>query len=148
MAMKKFFAIWMIAGLCSLGAYFFVTASSKPPALDISAAGKKIPVTRGSYCWKTFFSAKCVDWAYAPPWKIGDVHEPVEVEPHSEIEIDFEKEPVSLAVEQWINEGKAKNIKVKNKKITAPSESGVYVYHLMVNWKQGDGNYVFHIKVK
>ncbi|OQP01870.1 hypothetical protein BSK33_11120 [Geobacillus sp. 44B] len=39
--MKKFFAIWMIAGLCSLGAYFFVTASSKPPALDISAAGKK-----------------------------------------------------------------------------------------------------------
>ncbi|GAJ39154.1 hypothetical protein GCA01S_013_00360 [Parageobacillus caldoxylosilyticus NBRC 107762] len=146
--MKKFFAIWMIAGLCSLGAYFFVTASSKPPALDISAAGQKIPVTRGSYCWKTFFSAKCVDWAYAPPWKIGDVHEPVEVEPHSEIEIDFEKEPVSLAVEQWINEGKAKNIKVKNKKITAPSESGVYVYHLMVNWKQGDGNYVFHIKVK
>jgi hypothetical protein len=146
--MKKFFAIWMIAVLCSLGVCFFVTDKSKPPALDISAAGQKIPVIQGSYCWKTFFSAKCVDWAYAPPGKIRGVHEPVEVAPHSEIEIDFEKEPVSLSAEQWINEGKAKNIKVKNKKITAPSESGVYVYQLTANWKQGDGSYVFRIKVK
>uniref|UniRef100_UPI0035B553AE hypothetical protein n=1 Tax=Parageobacillus toebii TaxID=153151 RepID=UPI0035B553AE len=99
--MKKFFAILMIASLCSLGICFFVTTSSKPPVPDISAAGKKIPVAQGSYCWKTFFSVKCVDWAYAPPWKIGGVHEPAEVEPHSEIEIDFEKEPVSLTVEQW-----------------------------------------------
>jgi hypothetical protein len=147
--MKKFFAICMIAVLCSLGAYFFVTASPKPPALDISAAGQKIPVIQGSYCSKTFFfSAKCADWAYAPPGKIGVVHEPVEVAPHSVIEIDFEKEPVALFVEQWMNERKAKNIKVKNKKITAPSESGEYVYHLMANWKQGDGSYVFRIKVK
>jgi hypothetical protein len=145
--MKKFFAILMIAGLCSFGTYFFVTASSKPPKLDISAAGQKIPVIQGSYCWKTFFSKKCVDWAYASPWKIGDVHEPVEVAPHSEIEIDFEKEPVSLSVEQSSSERKVKNVKVKNKKYCA-SESGEYVYHLMVNWEQRDGSYVFHLKVK
>jgi hypothetical protein len=148
--MKKFVSIFilMVVGVCSLGAYFFMTASSKPPAPDVSAAGQKIPVTQGSYCWKTFFSKKCADWAYASPLKIGNVHEPVEVAPHAKIKIHFEKEPVSLSVEQRSNEGKVKNIKVKSKKIIAPSKSGVYVYHLMANWKQGDGNYVFRIKVK
>jgi hypothetical protein len=138
----------MIAGLCSLGAYFFVPSSSKPPALDVSAAGNKVPVTQGSYCWKTFFSAKCVDWAYAFPLEMGNVHELVEVAPHSEIEIHFEKEPISLSIKQFSCERKVKNVKRKNKKMTVPSESGEYVYHLKANWKQGNGSYVFHIKVK
>ncbi|QSB47891.1 hypothetical protein [Parageobacillus toebii] len=146
--MKKFFAILMIASLCSLGIYFFATASSKPPVPDISASGQKIPVAQGSYCWKAFITLKCVDWAYAPPAKVGDVHEPVEVAPHSKIAIHFEKEPVSLSVKRRMNEGKEINVKMIGKKITAPSESGMYVYHLMASWKQGDGSYVFRIKVK
>lgn len=148
--MKKFFSIFMlmVVGVCSLGAYFFVTASSKPPALDVSAAGQKIPVTQGSYCWKTFFSKKCVDWAYAPPWKIGNVHETVEVAPHAKIKIRFEKEPASLSVEQRKDEGSAETVKLQNHVLTAPNEKGVYVYRVMARWKQGDGSYVFRIKVK
>ncbi|SFA40398.1 hypothetical protein SAMN05192569_100277 [Parageobacillus thermantarcticus] len=146
--MKKCVAVLLIASLCSLGAYFLATASPKPPVPDVSAAGKKVPVIQGSYCWKAFFSTKCVDWAYAPPLKIGNRQEPVEVAPSSPIKIHFEKEPVSLSVKRKINEEKEINVKMMNQKINAPSESGTYVYHLIVNWRQGDGSYVFRIKVK
>jgi hypothetical protein len=126
----------MIASLCSLGAYFFATASStKPPVPDISAAGKKIPVAQGSYCWKTFFSVKCVDWAYAPPTKVGDVHEPVEVAPHSKIAIHFEKEPVSLSVKRRMNEGKEINVKMIGKKLLRQVKAGCM---FIILWRAGN----------
>jgi hypothetical protein len=133
--MKKFFAILMIAGLCSLGAYFFATASSKPPVPDISASGQKIPVAQGSYCWKTFFTSKCVDWEYAPPAKVGDVHEPVEVAPHSKIAIHFEKEPVSLSVKRRMNEGKEINVKMIGKKSLRQVKAGCM---FIILWRAGN----------
>lgn len=39
-------------------------------------------------------------------------------------------------------------MEIKNHTITVPDQSGVYVYHIIANWKQGGGNYAFSIRVK
>jgi hypothetical protein len=77
-------------------------------------------------------------------------HTPTKVSPQEKIKVEFHKEPLAgtLKIEQWIDENNIKNIELKNDSIPVPEEKGIYVYHVMSRWKQGDGSYAFSIEVE
>ncbi|CAM3279970.1 hypothetical protein FITA111629_14370 [Filibacter tadaridae] len=91
-----------------------------------------------------------MDKVYSTPLEMAAEHKPTKVMPNTEITIQFAKKPIkeSLSIEQWTSVKDSKKIELKNNKLTVPAESGVYVYHISANWKQGDGNYDFSIEVE
>ncbi|HJF33954.1 MAG TPA: hypothetical protein K8V56_19490 [Sporosarcina psychrophila] len=68
--------------------------------------------------------------------------------PNEEIKIDFKKDSEIMEVEQWIDKESTEKIKLNTNSISAPNEKGKYVYNVLADWKQGDVNYVFSIKVE
>ncbi|WP_110929581.1 hypothetical protein [Bacillus massiliglaciei] len=150
--MKKTSVILLI--VISLAYIIFISfsffAHAAPPAPDVSIGDKNIPTSQGSYCWEGFLSGECVDKVYASPMELGTEHKATEVSPHSRITIHFSKEPMkeNFRVEQWSDEEDVKNIKIKDNMITVPDKSGIYVYHIIAHWKQGDSNYAFSVQVK
>lgn len=146
---RKIFTVIIIIGLIVVGLFAFEPFSSAPPMPTVTAGDTKIPTTQGSYCWNGLFSAQCVDKVYTSPIDMAKEHKPTVVSPSEEIKIDFKKEPLAetLKVEQWIDE-KYEELEVKNSSIVIPKEKGVYVYYVLANWKEGDGNYTFSVEVK
>ncbi|WP_430787516.1 hypothetical protein VBD025_16665 [Virgibacillus flavescens] len=149
--MKKVNALLLTLGIIGLGVFLFQSlGSTEPPTPNVTVGDTEIPTTQGSYCWDGLFSAKCVDMVYTSGWDMGMEHEPVKVSPNEKINVEFDKEPLenSLFVEKWTDEEEVIKIEMKNNTITAPAESGVYVYLIRANWKQGDGSYAFAVKVE
>lgn len=150
---KKVIISIIILGVVMIGLFVFAPFRSEPPIPTITAGNITIPTTQGSYCWDGLFSAQCVDMAYTSPLEMAKEHKPTVVSPNAEINIDFPKKPTAdtWSVEQWIDKDKIEVVKIElknNQTIIAPNEKGIYVYHVLANWKQGDGNYAFSIKVK
>ncbi|QHE52690.1 hypothetical protein [Pontibacillus sp. HMF3514] len=130
--------------------FVFKPFRSEPPTPTITAANKEIATTQGSYCWEGLLSAKCVDKIYTSPLEMVKEHKPAVVSPNEVIEIDFKKAPIpeTLEVEKWIDRDNIENIVLKNDSIIAPKEKGIYVFHILANWEQGDGNYAFSVEVR
>ncbi len=146
---RKIFTVIIIIGSIIIGLFACELFSSSPPTPTVTAGDTKIPTTQGSYCWNGLFSAQCVDKVYTSPIDMAKEHKPTVVSPSEEIKIDFKKEPLAetMKVEQWIDE-KYEKLEVKNNSIVIPKEKGVYVYYVLANWKEGDGNYAFSVEVK
>lgn len=148
---KKVIITIIILGVVVIRLFNFVPFRSEPPTPTITAGNTIIPTTQGSYCWDGIFSAQCVDLAYTSPLDMAKEHQPTVVSPNAEIKIDFPKEPTAdtWSVEQWIDKDKIEDVELEmknNQTIFAPKEKGIYVYHVLANWKQGDGNSHFPLK--
>ncbi|MFJ7736173.1 hypothetical protein ACIQ2D_07475 [Lysinibacillus sp. NPDC097287] len=143
-------AALIIIGLIVIAIYVFEPLRIEPYTPKITNGEAVIPTTQGSYCWKGLISAQCVDKIYSSPLEMAKEHTPTVVSPLQEIKIAFKKVPLqgTFEVELLSDESNSKNIDVKNDKIIAPDEKGKYIYFVRANWKQGDGNYVFSVKVK
>lgn len=91
-----------------------------------------------------------MDYIYASPIEMAQKHNPTVVSPNEKISIKFKKKPISgtLKVELWTNENDIEIVKLQNNSISVPETKGIYVYHVLARWKQGDGNYAFSIEVK
>ncbi|MGE7835230.1 hypothetical protein [Viridibacillus arvi] len=146
----KEFYVFIIIGLIVICTFIFEPFRSEPPTPKITTGKSVIPTTQGSFCWDGPLFARCVDKIYSSPLEMAKVHKPMIVSPNQEIKIKFKKEPLAgtLIVEELRNENSIKNIKVKNAKISAPKEKGVYFYLVIANWKNGSGNHAFSIEVK
>lgn len=147
--MKKI-SVLIIIGLIVIGVYIVEPFRSEPYTPIITTREDVIPTTQGSYCWNALVFAQCVDKVYTSPVEMAKEHQPTVVSPKQEIKIKFKKEPLpgTLKIEQVSDESNMKIAEVNNDAISAPNEQGVYFYHVIANWKQGDGNYAFSIEVK
>ncbi|MEH6945088.1 hypothetical protein V7014_25245 [Bacillus sp. JJ722] len=147
---RKLIIAIIIIGLVVIGLFVFEPFRSEPPTPTVTVGNTKIATTQGSYCWNGLLSAQCVDKIYTSPLDMAKEHKPTVVSPNEEIKFDFKKEPIAetLEVEKWIDKDNIENIEVKNNSIVAPKEKGIYVFHILADWEQGDGNYAFSIEVK
>jgi len=146
---KKIY-VFIFIGLIVISTFIFEPFRSEPPTPKITTGKTVIPTTQGSFCWDGPLFTRCVDKIYSSPLEMAKVHKPMKVSPNQEIRIKFKREPLAgtLKVEEWRDKKNIKNIKVEDAKILAPKEKGVYIYHVMANWKDGSGNHAFSIEVK
>ncbi|MGG1631831.1 hypothetical protein [Rossellomorea sp. NRS-1567] len=121
---------------------------AEPPTPAVSAGETSIPTTQGSFCWDGILRAQCVDKVYTSVLDMGKEHQPTVVSQNEKIKVKFNKQPGALEVEQWVGEEQIEKVEVKDQYIVVPKDEGVYVYHILANWKRGNGNYVFSVEVK
>lgn len=133
-----------------IGIFIFEPFRSEPPTPTVTTGDVDIPTTQGAFCWNGLLSNRCVDKIYTSPLDMAAKHKPTGVSPKEEVSITFKKEPLegTMVVEQWVDENNIINSEIQNDKIKVPKEKGVYAYHVIANWEQGDGNYAFSIEVK
>lgn len=133
-----------------IGIFIFEPFRSEPPTPNVTIGDVDIPTTQSSYCWEGLLSAQCVDKAYTSLFDMASTHKPTVVSPNEKIKIEFKKNPIAgtMKVEQWVDEDNIQKVEVKNGSIVVPKEKGVYVYSVVSDWKQGDGNYAFSVEVK
>jgi hypothetical protein len=121
---------------------------AEPPTPRVSAGETSVPTTQGSFCWDGILRAQCVDKVYTSVLDMAKEHQPTVVSPNEKVIVKFNEQPGALEVEQWVGEEQIEKVEVKDYYIVVPKEKGVYVYHIMANWKRGDGSYVFSVEVK
>ncbi|CAN7550073.1 hypothetical protein [Rossellomorea sp. LjRoot5] len=146
--MKKWLAIGNI--LAVVGIVFFIIQpfQTAPPTPNVTAGEVSIPTTKGSYCWDGLLSGGCVDKAYSSVVAMAGEDQPTPVSPGEEITVTFKKKPQQIGAEKWVGEEQVESVNIKNHTIVVPDQKGIYVYHLVAHWKQGDGSYVFSVEVK
>lgn len=147
--MKKY--MWLTIILL-LGSFFIYTDpfQSAPYEPDIETEQKEhLNVTEGSYCWGSSLLFQCVDKIYTSPIDMAAAVSVVDVRPGEVLTIDYSRHPIedSLELTLWESETKQERIEVNDLQFKAPSEPGEYVYLVQANWKKGDGNHSFRIKV-
>jgi hypothetical protein len=147
-AVKKILAISNIIAVIAIILFIIQPFRTAPPTPNVTAGEVAIPATEGSYCWNGLFSGQCVDKEYSSVVAMAGEEEPTAVSPGEKITVKFKKKPQKIDAEQWIGEEQRESVKVKNHTIVVPEKKGVYVYHLVAHWKQGDGSYVFSVEVK
>lgn len=144
--------IWLATGniLAVIGVVLFIIQPFRttPPTANVTAGEVAIPTTEGSFCWDGLFSGQCVDKEYGSITAMAEEYKPTVVSPEGKIKVTFDKKPKTVEVEQWIGEEQVSKVEMKDHFLVVPKEKGVYVYHLMANWKRGDGSYVFSVEVK
>ncbi|MBU9673362.1 hypothetical protein KQ939_00580 [Planococcus sp. CP5-4] len=147
--MKKYW-VFMVIGILFIAIVIFKPFRLEPPTPKISVGETEVPTTQGSYCWDAILLAQCVDTIHTSPIDMTESHTPSIVSKNDEIEIEFPigYQPEKLRLEQWLDENNSKIIEINNERIKAPDESGVYAYHVIADWNQGDGNYAFLIEVE
>ncbi len=141
-----------LAFIVIMGIGFLISGimNNKPPAPLITVEGKTIPAKQGTYCWNGFLNIKCVDMISPPELiKFYDL-EPVAVPPESQLKLDFRKKPNagSLGANLWLNDIEMREVNLVGNILTAPKQSGVYVYDIHARWDKGSSSYVFIIEVK
>ncbi|MGM8366383.1 hypothetical protein ACLIBG_13020 [Virgibacillus sp. W0181] len=123
----------------------------KPPDVYVEIDNEKHLAKLGTYCWGN----ECVDTA--GPVELLEGQEPLQVQPNAPIKLrmDFSPKPDTAHVLQ-INGDKEMEVDIKDNRLTAPDEPGVYYYSYGVWWMDaeeenvahGDAFYVFAVEVK
>ncbi|MGN7477793.1 hypothetical protein ACTHOQ_08045 [Solibacillus silvestris] len=126
----------------------FLFANSGRPNVSVKADDKRVTVLESSYCWNEIWRQQCVDYIL-PPEQIKEKEViPTVVAPQSNIEIKFNKEPIEeIYVSVWNNE-QLGEIEITDNTITAPEESGIYIYAVSGRWSKGSASYVFSVEVE
>ncbi|MDQ0220429.1 hypothetical protein [Peribacillus cavernae] len=127
------------------------TTGEKPPKSKIKIGKESYETSLGTYCWK----GTCVDAIGSVERLKGKV--PVKVKPNEEIRfvIDYEPKPNDFHLTQT-NEGKEKEVTVRDNRFVVPTEEGIYYYDYGVWWmdekeehlSHGDASYAFVLEVK
>lgn len=142
--------MFIVVGILIIAIVIVKPFRLEPPTPKISVGEREIPTTQGSYCWDAMLLAQCVDTIHTSPIDMTESRAPSIVSKNDEIEIEFPigYQPENLRLEQWLDERNSKIIEINNERIKVPNESSVYVYHVIADWNQGDGNYAFLIEVE
>ncbi|SDN22480.1 hypothetical protein [Bacillus sp. OK048] len=148
--MKKFLAIFLALVVLGIGANFMIDQfRATPPSTTITVGDKKVSVAQGSYCWRGFLNAKCVDMISPPEIIKHQGIKPTIVSPEAELKIDFKNKPNrTIEANIWINNGETEAVPLNDNILIAPKDKGVYVYDIFAKWEKGDSSYVFVIEVK
>ncbi|MDW2885381.1 hypothetical protein [Exiguobacterium artemiae] len=146
--MKKRF--WLVLLLVVGLMLYLESFRGTPPEPDVSVNGTDIAVTSGSSCWKSLLNSKCIDLSETIPLDMTAEQTPTIVKPGEKIDVAFNDgpSPTRIKAEQWQKGDTKKTIRLKNEQITAPSQKGLYIYHVYAWWKKGDGNVAFPVLVK
>ncbi|MCR8849373.1 hypothetical protein NQ095_13205 [Rossellomorea sp. SC111] len=146
--MRKILAMANIIAVIAIIVFMIKPFQTSPPTAIVTAGEVAIPTTQGSYCWDGLFSGHCVDKAYGSIVAMGEEYKPTAVSPGEKIKVTFNKKPKKVEAEQWIGEEQVKRVELKNHTIMVPDRKGIYMYHLVAHWKQGDGSYAFSVEVR
>lgn len=143
-------SVFIVVGILIIAIVIVKPFRLEPPTPKVSVGEREIPTTQGSYCWDAMLLAQCVDTIHTSPIDMTESHAPSIVSENDEIEIEFPigYQPENLRLEQWLDGRNSKIIEINNERIKVPNESSVYVYHVIADWNQGDGNYAFLIEVE
>ncbi|KAA0547177.1 hypothetical protein FZW96_14500 [Bacillus sp. BGMRC 2118] len=119
-------------------------SDEKPPPVTVKVGNKKYKTTLGTYCWKLI----CADAVgYQELLKDED---PIVVKPGEKLSfnMEYKLKPDKISViERHSNEDR--EVPIKNDRIVAPSEKGIYYYFYSADWSNsGDAGYVFFIEVE
>ncbi|MBN8192098.1 hypothetical protein JI667_08055 [Bacillus sp. NTK074B] len=146
--MRKVLAISNIMAAMAILLFIIQPFRTAPPTPKVTTGGVSIPTTEGSYCWDGLFSSQCVDKAYSSEAAMAGEKKRTVVSPGEKIIVKFQKKPEKINAERWIGNEQGESVKVQNHMIVVPKEKGIFVYHLVAHWKQGDGSYSFLVEVK
>lgn len=81
------------------------------------------------------------------PIEIAEGFDNLVLEKNSMIEIVIEDDP-NLTVYQYSEDGKSKEITIAENQITAPSDSGHYIYEVVGKWFNGEVSFIFDVEIK
>lgn len=133
-----------------LGVVSYLLFNNNPPDPIVTVKGDKIEVVQGSYCWRGFINAECVDMISPPDIIKHEELKPFVVSPGEKMLIEFKKEPKknTLVVNIWINNEETESVSISDNVLLAPKEKGIYVYDVSARWERGSSSYAFVIVVE
>ena len=121
-----------------------------PPSMAglINVNGKEYGMKSGNYSWerKKGLETEVVQTDAASPYQIGKSFNVIRLEPNTNIIIEIEENP-KLSVFLWNENGRDKEIILKNNQLTAPTNKGEYIYEVLAKWSNGEVSYTFVIEI-
>ncbi|KAB8138147.1 hypothetical protein F9U64_06285 [Gracilibacillus oryzae] len=120
----------------------------EPPGLTISVGKETVRATLGSYNWsydQPLNGTRAeIDAHSAVPPELVSGDNTMEVTANAEVELDFEKEPISYTVRIWDDDH---NIISKSDNVVLSGE-GKVVYEVSAEWEQGTASYTFALNIQ
>jgi hypothetical protein len=121
-----------------------------PPSMTglINVKGKEFSMKAGNYKWerKKGSETEVVQTDAASPSQIGESFNAIGLEPNANINIEIEDNP-KISVYQWNENGRDKEVILKNKSLSVPSNKGRYIYEVLAKWSNGEVSYTFAVEV-
>jgi hypothetical protein len=121
-----------------------------PPSMTglINVKGKEFSMKAGNYKWerKRGSETEVVQTDAASPSQIGESFNAIGLEPNANINIEIEDNP-KISVYQWNENGRDKEVILKNKSLSVPSNKGRYIYEVLAKWSNGEVSYTFAVEV-
>jgi hypothetical protein len=122
-----------------------------PPSMMglINVQGKEYEMEAGNYKWerKKGSETMVVQTDAASPNQIGEYYKAIGLEPNTNIKIEIEDNP-NISVYQWNENGRDKEVTLKNNHLAVPLSKGRYIYEVLAKWPNGEVSYTFVVEVK
>ncbi|RZT23620.1 hypothetical protein [Fictibacillus sp. BK138] len=159
MKVKNVFFAIVIASLWLTGCTIGTTGTNNqieeneddfPPSMTglINVQGKEYKIEAGNYKWKRKKGSETevVQTDAASPNQIGEYYRAIKLESNTNINIDIEDNP-KVSVYQWNQNGRDKEVTLKNNHLSVPSSKGRYIYEVLAKWPNGEVSYTFVVEV-
>jgi hypothetical protein len=156
---KNIFFVIVISSLCLTGCTIGTVRTANqvkenkddfPPSMTglINVKGKEYAMKAGNYKWerKKGSETEVVQTDAASPSQIGENFNAIGLEPNTNINIEIEDNP-KISVYQWNENGRDKEVILKNNHLSVPSSKGRYIYEVLAKWSNGEVSYTFVVKV-
>jgi hypothetical protein len=122
--------------------------SRTPPNLTISVDDTTFGTVLGSYSWSYSNSDGTSTGIHAdsavPPFLVQG-EQGVNVNPNTEIELNFPKMPIDYQVRIWSEDN---NVIATNKEVVFPDQKGRVIYEVLATWEQGTVSYGFVLNIE
>lgn len=121
-----------------------------PPSMTglINVNGKEYEMKAGNYKWerKKGSETEVVQTDAASPSQIGENFNAIGLEPNTNINIEIEGNP-KISIYHWNENGRDKEVVLKNNHLSVPSSKGRYIYEVFAKWSNGEVSYTFVVEV-
>lgn len=121
-----------------------------PPSMtgSINVNDKEYEMVVGNYRWerKQGLDTQVVETDATSPYQIADNFSAILVEPNTSINIEIEESP-GISLYLWNENGREKEITLKNNQFLAPTSKGQYIYEILAKWSNGEVSYTFVVEV-
>lgn len=122
-----------------------------PPTMvgTIEVNGQQYDMAKGNYRWerKQEMETQVIQTDAASPYQIAENFDAIPVGPSETIHINIEDEP-TITTYLWDENGRQKEISVKNNQMEAPESAGKYIYEVFSEWSNGEVSYMFVAEIK
>lgn len=79
--------------------------------------------------------------------ELAEVFDTLELEKGQDIEFEIDKNPTSIEVYAWKENGIIEQVETEEYKLTLPINEGYFIYEVIVKSNQGEITYVFDVNV-